>query len=69
VRARVHRQRRPADLPEKARQFVAAEKPQDSEADGDEAELSEMEALAEEAISITGAKGKNAAALRHVANM
>ncbi len=59
----------PADLPEKARQFVASEEPQDSEADGDEAELSEMEALAEEAISITEAKGKDAAALRHVMRM
>lgn len=54
------------DLPEKARQYVAAEEPQDSEADGDEAELSDMEALAEDAISMFGMDSKDAAALRHV---
>jgi IS30 family transposase len=47
----------------------AEEQAQDSEADGDEAELSEMEALAQDAISITGVTGKDAAALRHVGRM
>jgi hypothetical protein len=70
----------PADLPEKARQFVEVQEgkdqeAQDSEDDGEYwedqeedvgmAELSESEALAEEYISMTGIKGKHAAALRH----
>ena len=36
------------------------------EGDGEEAELPEMEALAEDYISMTGKTGKDAAALRHV---
>ena len=70
----------PADLPEKARQFVEVQEGKDQEVQDSEdygeywedqeeymgmAELSKSEALAEEYISMTGIKGKHAAALRH----
>lgn len=65
----------PVALPDNIRQLIkewalreqakAEAQAQDNDADGDEAGLTQLEALAEEAVSITGAKGKDAAALRH----
>lgn len=54
---------------EEAQEDDGEEQAQDSEAGGDEVELSEMEALAEDYIAMTGKTGKDAAALRHVMRM
>ena len=67
----------PVALPDNIKQLIkewamreqakAEAQAQDSESDGVEAagSLSEMAALAEDYISMTGKKGKDAAALRH----
>jgi hypothetical protein len=56
----------PADLLEKVQQFITDQEAQRAK---DEARRSEMQALTEELIEMTGWEGEKAASLRHVAKM